>query len=84
MRTTTKVALVVVAAVGGLGLAALPDAEDNDTDPTLTAREAACQMLNDGDTAVEAFDVLVDLDVSELDASRAVNEAMADGCGSGD
>jgi hypothetical protein len=37
-------------------------------------------MLEDGDTAVEAFDVLVDLDVPEVEASRAVNEAIADGC----
>jgi hypothetical protein len=58
-------------------------AEGNDDDPPprqLTALEAACGMLADGDTAGEAFDILRDLDVPELTASRAVNRAIAGEC----
>jgi hypothetical protein len=42
--------------------------------------EAACQMLADGDTAVEAYDILLDLDVAPVTASRAVNRAIAGDC----
>jgi hypothetical protein len=37
-------------------------------------------MLADGDTATRAFDILRDLDVPELTASRAVNRAIAGDC----
>jgi hypothetical protein len=75
----------VAAVVAGIaaGVAYTTDGGDDD-EPGATPKVQACRMLEDGDTAVEAFDILVDLDVTELDASRAVNEAMADGCGSGD
>jgi hypothetical protein len=75
----------VVTVVAGIaaGVAYTTDSGDDD-EPGATPKVQACRMLEDGDTAVEAFDVLVNLDVSEVDASRAVNEAMADGCGSGD
>ncbi len=57
---------------------------DGDTEPAparrLTPTEAACEMLADGDTAVEAFDILIELGTPELVASRAVNRAIADGC----
>ncbi len=79
-----RIALIIGGSTAVMGAAALlaPADEDEDREPAkqLTAYEAACGMLEDGDTPVEAFDILVGLDVSELTASRAVNEATANGC----
>jgi hypothetical protein len=70
-------AVVAAAAVGGQ----LASSDDDDTPPRqLTALEAACQMIADGDTAVEAYDILLDLDVPAITASRAVNRAIAGEC----
>jgi hypothetical protein len=58
-------------------------AEDNDDDPPprqLSTLEAACGMLADGDTAEEAYDILLGLDVAPVTASRAVNRAIAGEC----
>jgi hypothetical protein len=38
--------------------------EGDEPRPTQTPTEAACGMLADGDTAVEAYDILLDLDTS--------------------
>jgi hypothetical protein len=71
----------VVTVIAGVaaGVAYTADSGDDDG-PGSTPKVQACRMLEDGDTAVEAFDILVGLDVSEVEASRAVNEAIADGC----
>jgi hypothetical protein len=77
-----NIAIVGIAVVGcavALSVGALAGDEDDER-PTLSALEAACQMIADGDTAVEAFDILRDLDVPELTASRAVNRAIAGDC----
>jgi hypothetical protein len=80
MKNSTVVALIAGAIVAGLGVAVvLPDSDDGPNQQR-TPREAACRMLGEGDSATRAFDVLVDLDIPELAASRAVNEAIADGC----
>jgi hypothetical protein len=76
-----NIALVGIAAVGcavALSVGAL--AEDGEDAPDLSPLDAACEMLADGDTAGEAFDILRDLDVPELTASRAVNRAIAGEC----
>jgi hypothetical protein len=69
----------VVTVVAGVAAGVAYTTGDSD-EPGSTPKVQACRMLEDGDTAVEAFDVLVGLDVSEVEASRAVNEAIADGC----
>ena len=74
------VAAVGIAAVAG-AQAVFPEDEPDEREATSTPYEAACRMLEDGDSAVEAFDILVGLDVPELAASRAVNQATANGCG---
>ena len=75
--------LAVIVVFGGIALTTVVTADGggNDDDGTSTPYEAACRMLEDGDSAVEAFDILVGLDVPELAASRAVNQATANGCG---
>jgi hypothetical protein len=84
MTGFTRNAIILCVACAGTYVGAVALAEPDepaDTNTYSTPTEAACDMLEDGDTAVEAFDILVGLDVSELTASRAVNEAMANGCG---
>jgi hypothetical protein len=71
--------LVVVGALAAIGQLA---GDDGDEGPgrQLTPTAAACQMLADGDTAEEAYDVLLDLDIRPTTASRAVNRAVAGDC----
>lgn len=82
LRDILRIIGVGLAVILGLGFA-LRAAQDDDNNGggSSTPYEAACDMLNDGDTRQEAFDVLVGLDVTELAASRAVNEAANNGCG---
>jgi hypothetical protein len=78
MKVGIGVLAVVAAATVGSQLAG---GEDNDAPSRqLSPLEAACQMLADGDTAGEVFDILVGLDVPELAASRAANRAIAGEC----
>jgi hypothetical protein len=63
--------------------AALTDGNDQDGDlpsPHLTPVEAVCEMLADGDTAEEAYDVLLELDMAPAVASRAVGQATSGDC----
>jgi hypothetical protein len=72
-------ALVVVAALTVAGQLA----DGGDSDPPerhLTPTEAACEMIADGDTAEEAYNILLGLDVRPTTASRAVNRAIAGDC----
>lgn len=85
MRLDKAAFIGVVVLTVGIGVAVVATDDDENNEPNRdgqsTPYEAACDMLEDGDTAVEAFDILVEFDVTELEASRAVNEAIADGCG---
>jgi hypothetical protein len=77
-----KIGIGVLAVVAAATVVSQSTGSDN-PDPAprrLSALEAACEMIADGDTAVEAFDILRDLDVPELTASRAVNRAIAGDC----
>jgi hypothetical protein len=72
-------ALVVVAALTVAGQ--MTGGGDDDTpDRQLTPTAAACEMIADGDTAEEAYDILLELDVRPTTASRAVNRAIAGDC----
>ncbi len=74
------IAALAVAVVVGTVVGDDEDDEPASTGRKLTPTEAACEMLADGDTATEAFDILVELGTPEMAASRAVNRAIADGC----
>jgi hypothetical protein len=55
----------------------------NDDDPpsrSVTPSAAACEMIADGDTAEEAYDILLGLEVRPAAALRAVNRAIAGDC----
>jgi hypothetical protein len=78
-RNAAIVGIAVVGCAVALSVSAMAD-DIEDEKPTLSALQAACQMLADGDTAVEVYDILIDLDVAPVTASRAVNRAIAGDC----
>lgn len=80
MRRNITFGVACVAAVGAYAIGSNSSDDDDVPGRQLSPTEAACEMIADGDTAVEAFDVLVGLDVPELTASRAVNRAIAGDC----
>lgn len=97
-RELSKPALVITLILLGLfvwvvAAAAMPDDEnkdvDGDGDSEMTAVEAACYMLNDGDTPQFTYDVMIDIlkphsfeyPDTEAAARAAVIEAQAQGCG---
>jgi hypothetical protein len=75
-----KLGLGALVVVAGVTIGTQFAEGDEKKAPTRTPTEAACQMLADGDTAVEAYDILLDLDVAPVTASRAVNRAIAGDC----
>ena len=90
----TKAFIIVAGGFATLGIfvlgGVLADNNENDDEPakTFTAVEAACQMLNDGETVRFTYDVMVDLmrpdytgDGHKAAAQAVVAEAQAQGCG---
>lgn len=85
MRWKLLLWLIPVALVGiVIGI----NRDDDDGGETFTPAEAACRMLEDGDTPDEAYRGMIilldDLEYSvgdaEIAARAAVDEAVADGC----
>jgi hypothetical protein len=82
------VAIGVAVVGGGVGVNALAGAKHESNAPSLTATEAACKMLREGDSPDRVYDVLRDLmdDDSysvpneDLAARVAINRARAQGC----
>jgi hypothetical protein len=69
-------ALLALFTIGAVGNAI----DDDSPSPRRTSTEAACEMIADGDTAEEAYNILLGLDVRPTTASRAVNRAVAGDC----
>lgn len=86
-----KLAGIVVGLAVTVGLAAgASDESDDDSEHKVSALEAACDMLNDGETSQFTYEVMVDVmkqysytyDDPKQQARAVVRQAQEQGCGS--